>query len=75
MIHRTPAERTKHFQRSMGGWILGLFTVNSVNYFFGGSFLLYLPFYVLTIFGMLMSFLTELLEILLYEIKSTQSAP
>ncbi len=69
MIHRTPAERTKHYQLRMAGWIVGLFAVTYAHYYFGNSFLIYLPFYVLVIFGMVATLLTELLEILIYEVK------
>ena len=71
MIHRTPAERTTHYQFRMAGWIIGLFAVPYSHYYFGGSFLLYFPFYVLVIFGMVGTLLIELLEILLYEVKSS----
>jgi hypothetical protein len=70
MIHRTPAERSNYFQLRTAGCIFGLFAVTYSHYYFGGSFLIYLPFYVLVVFGMLATLLAELLEILLYEIKS-----
>ena len=54
----------------MALWAIGLLAVNSAYYYFAEpSFLVFLPLYVFTIFGMLATFLTELLEILIAEIR------
>jgi len=74
IIHRTPDERSKHYQSRMALWVIGLLAVNSAYYYFGEpSFLAFLPLYVFTIFGMLATFLTELLEILIAEIREIGS--
>ena len=73
MIHRTPVERSEHYRWHMAGWAIGLFAVNSAYYYFGESFLIFLPFYVFTIFGMFSTLLSELLEILIGEIQGIKS--